>query len=114
MVGVNVFAADEHERAVEQRIVSQRSRARSLIAHGAGRDLDDARIDAFLASPNGRHLTNMTRCTAVGTPAEVRDHLREFAASTGADELIVAHHATRVEDRLRSVELTAAAMAGTD
>ncbi len=36
--------------------------------------------------------------------------LEEFAAATGADELITAHHAERVEDRVRSVELTAEAL----
>jgi alkanesulfonate monooxygenase SsuD/methylene tetrahydromethanopterin reductase-like flavin-dependent oxidoreductase (luciferase family) len=53
----------------------------------------------------------MTRYTAVGTPEEVRDYLEELAAATRADELILAHHAQDIEDRVRSVELTGAAMA---
>ena len=41
---------------------------------------------------------------------EVRRHLEEFAASVDADEVIVAHHGADTPARLRSVELTAAAV----
>jgi hypothetical protein len=41
----------------------------------------------------------------------VRDHLTGFAREADADELIVAHQFPGVEGRLRSVELTAEAMA---
>ena len=49
--------------------------------------------------------------TAVGTQAEVREYLTGFAREADADELIVAHQFPGVEGRLRSVELTAEAMA---
>ena len=52
----------------------------------------------------------MMKYTAVGNPGEVRDFLTEFAERTGADELIVAHASSGLDDRLRSVELTAVAM----
>ena len=52
----------------------------------------------------------MMRYTAVGTPDEVRRFLEQFAASVRADELIVAHHAQDIAARLRSVELTSAAL----
>ncbi|MET0493820.1 MAG: LLM class flavin-dependent oxidoreductase [Actinoplanes sp.] len=114
IAGVNVFAADEHDAAVEQMKVAYRSRTRQMISRGAvGANFTDAEIDQFLASPNGRQLAKMTTYTATGTPEEVRTYLQDFAASSGADELIVAHYATRVEDRVRSVELTGRAMAGT-
>lgn len=113
IVGANVFAADDHDEAVAQKTVAYRSRARAMISRGpAGRDLTDDQVDAFLDSPGGQPLRAMTRCTAVGTPEEVRAYLEEFAASTGADELILAHHAQSLTDRIRSVELTAAVMAG--
>ena len=48
--------------------------------------------------------------TAVGTPAEVRGYLTDFAREADADELIVAHQFPGVEGRLRSVQLTAEAM----
>ena len=53
----------------------------------------------------------MTRYTAVGLGEDVRQYLEEFAASVGADELILAHHAVDIADRVRSVELTGAAVA---
>ncbi|NNH68603.1 LLM class flavin-dependent oxidoreductase [Nocardia uniformis] len=111
MAGVNVFAAEDHDDAVEQKAVAYRARARAMIARGpASADFSDAEIDAFLASPNGHQLASMTKYTAVGTPAEIRSYLDDFAAGIHADELITAHHATRIDDRVRSVELTGTAM----
>jgi luciferase family oxidoreductase group 1 len=107
IAGVNVFAADDHETAADQRTRSYRSRTRSFITRGArGANFTDAEIDAFLESPAGAGLANMTRYTAAGTPDEVREYLLKFAEEAGADELITAHHASSVADRVRSVELT--------
>jgi putative transposase len=115
ITGANVFAAEDGDEAAAQKTIAYRARARGMISRGpGGGNFTDAEIDAFLASPNGRPLANLTRYTAVGTPAEVRDYLEDFAASSHADELILAHHATRIEDRVRSVQLTADAMADTD
>ena len=116
IAGVNVFAAEDHDEAVTQMKIAHRSRTRSLIARGpaAGGDLTDEQIDLFLASPNGRQIASMARYTAVGTPPEVRDYLEDFAASAQADELILVHSAPRVEDRVRSIELTAAAVLGAE
>ncbi|PXX71098.1 luciferase family oxidoreductase group 1 [Nocardia tenerifensis] len=112
MAGVNVFAAATTEDAAEQKAVAYRARARMMIKRGAADvSYSDAEIDAFLASPNGRQLASMTKYTAVGTPSEVASYLDDFATTIGADELILAHHANRIDDRVRSVELTAAAMA---
>ncbi|MDR7275274.1 LLM class flavin-dependent oxidoreductase [Catenuloplanes atrovinosus] len=111
IAGVNVIAADTREEAEDQRTRAYRNRTRAFISRGAvGQNFTDAEIDAFLASPNGRQLAEMTRYTAVGTPDEVRDYLEAFAASIKADELITAHHAEDVAARVRSVELTGAAM----
>ncbi|TNC24894.1 LLM class flavin-dependent oxidoreductase [Amycolatopsis alkalitolerans] len=110
IAGVNVFAAEDHDEAVRQQTISYRHRTRSFVTRGSGgRNFTDAEIDAFLDSPNGRHLANMTKYTATGTPEEVRAYLDEFAASCQADELITAHHAQGIDDRIRSVELTAKA-----
>jgi luciferase family oxidoreductase group 1 len=111
IAGVNVFAADEHDVAAEQMKIAYRARTRAMLTRGIrGGNFTDAEIDEFLASPNGRSLAGMTRYTAVGTPAEVRAYLEDFAASARADELIVAHHAPSVADRVRSVALTGDAM----
>ena len=53
----------------------------------------------------------MLTYAAVGTPAQVSDYLDGFIRQTEADELIVAHQATSIEGRLRSVTLLAEAMA---
>jgi luciferase family oxidoreductase group 1 len=111
IVGANVVAADDADDAQRQFTALRRRRVRMMITRqpGAG-EYSDAEIDAFLTTPNGRQLADMMRYTAVGTGEDVRRFLEEFAATSRADELIVAHHADDVADRLRSVELTAAAM----
>jgi alkanesulfonate monooxygenase SsuD/methylene tetrahydromethanopterin reductase-like flavin-dependent oxidoreductase (luciferase family) len=48
---------------------------------------------------------------AIGTPAEIADYLEGFRKQADADELIVAHQAPTTEGRLRSVTLTAEALA---
>ena len=52
----------------------------------------------------------MMRYSAVGTASEVGSFLEDFATSVQADELIIAHQSGNIDDRLRSVELTAQAM----
>ncbi|WP_067686160.1 LLM class flavin-dependent oxidoreductase [Nocardia jejuensis] len=112
MAAANVFAADTHDAAREQKTIAYRARTRAFIKRGAADvDYTDDEIDAFLASPNGAQLASMTRYTAVGTPEEVHAYLADFAESIHADELILAHHAHRIEDRVRSVELTGTAVA---
>ena len=113
IAGVNVFAAEDRDEAEAQRRISYRNRARAFISRGqGGREYTDDEIEEFLASPGGHQLSAMTKYTAVGAPEEVREYLEGFAAAAGADELITAHHAEQVADRVRSVELTAKALAG--
>ncbi|MVU78028.1 MsnO8 family LLM class oxidoreductase [Nocardia sp. ET3-3] len=112
IAGVNVFAADSQDAAQEQKTVAYRNRARAFIKRSAkGMEFSDEEIDAFLSTPQGGHLRKMTTYTAVGTPAEVVAYLEDFAGDIQADELITAHHAQNVDDRVRSIELTGAAMA---
>lgn len=105
IAGVNVVAADSDEEAAEQFLVAKRRRVALLL--GRGQRYTDAEADQILASPQGRHLQQMAHYTAVGTPAVVRDYLDRFTVIADADELIVAHQASTVEERLRSVELLA-------
>ncbi|MBK0867720.1 MAG: LLM class flavin-dependent oxidoreductase [Saccharopolyspora sp.] len=112
VAGANVFAAEDHDVAVEQKTTAYRARARMMIKSGRpGVNLTDAEIDAFLASPSGRPLASMTKYTAAGTADEVREYLEGFAESSGADELMLAHQAIGTAERVLSVELTAGAMA---
>ncbi|HEY0261370.1 MAG TPA: LLM class flavin-dependent oxidoreductase [Lacisediminihabitans sp.] len=113
IAGVNVVAAQESADAVEQFETTRRARVRGMISRGPGApEYSDEQIDAFLLTPDGRRLADMMRYTAVGTPTEVRGFLEDFAVSAQADELIVAFQSQAIADRLRSVELTATAMAG--
>ncbi|WP_433274578.1 LLM class flavin-dependent oxidoreductase [Pseudonocardia xinjiangensis] len=115
MVGANVIAADDAEDAQKQFVTVRRARVRGMISRGPGTpNYTDAEIDAFLTTPNGRQIADMMKYTAVGTATQVREFLEEFADSTQADELIVAHHSQGIAERVRSAELTADAMLGAD
>jgi luciferase family oxidoreductase group 1 len=111
IAAANIVAGDDSDDARAQFDTTRRARVRGMIARGPlTPDYSDAEIDAFLRTPNGRHLANMMKYTAVGSSAEVGAWLNDFAAETGADELILAPMSPTVEQRVRSVEITAAAM----
>jgi alkanesulfonate monooxygenase SsuD/methylene tetrahydromethanopterin reductase-like flavin-dependent oxidoreductase (luciferase family) len=105
IAGVNAIVAESEDDAQEQYRVSRRQRVARLL--GRHRHYTDEEADAILESPQGQHLAQMMRYSAVGTPATVRGYLDEFAGHADADELIVAHLASSVEARLRSVDLLA-------
>ncbi|TFD23319.1 LLM class flavin-dependent oxidoreductase [Cryobacterium sp. TMS1-13-1] len=111
IVAANVIAADEKADAVAQFDTTRRIRVRGMLSRGpATPEYSDDQIDVFLTTPEGRNIANMMRYSAVGTADEVRAYLNEFAEGTGADELILAHQSPLIEERLRSVALTADAM----
>ncbi len=105
MAGVNVIAADDEADALDQ--LHQVSRARVALLLGRGTEYTDEEADALLASPQGRHITQMMRYSAVGTPATVASYLDEFARHADADELIVVHAGPTLDARLRSIDLLA-------
>lgn len=107
IAAVNVIASDSEAEAHAQLNATLRARVRLFVPGGA--NLSDSEVDLVLASPNGQQIAGMLKYSAVGTPEQVRDYLTEFAANTRADELIIAHQNPGVENRLRSVELTAQA-----
>jgi len=109
IAGVSVFAAEDTNQAATQFTASRRRRVRAMMQRGpVAREFSDAEIDAFLLSPGGAQIAQMARYTAVGTAAEVRDYLEDFAAKAHADELITVHGALDVNDRERSLRITAA------
>jgi luciferase family oxidoreductase group 1 len=111
IVALNVIASEDRADATLQADTVRRARVRMMIARGPNTpEYSDEQIDDFLTTPQGAQLANMMKYTAVGTPDDVRDYLTEFAAGTKADELIIAHASQQLDDRLRSVELTATAM----
>ncbi|QNK80529.1 LLM class flavin-dependent oxidoreductase [Nakamurella sp. PAMC28650] len=107
---LNVIAADSAEEAERELHLVKRARV-SLLYGRSGRTFTDEEADLVIESDAGRQIEQMVRYSAVGTASEVRNYLDEFAELTGADELITAHQASTTEFRLRSVELTADAMA---
>jgi len=111
IVALNAIASEDAADATQQADTVRRARVRMMIARGQNTpEYTDEQIDDFLTTPQGAQLANMMKYTAVGTPDDVRDYLTEFATGTKADELIIAHASQGLDDRLRSVELTAAAM----
>jgi luciferase family oxidoreductase group 1 len=114
IAGVNVIAADT-ERAAREQLQGIR-RARAISLYGRGRrgqsteDLTDEQADQLLAAGVGDQVDQMLTYSAVGTRAQVSDYLDAFIRRTEADEVIVAHQAPTIEDRLRSVTLLAEAM----
>jgi luciferase family oxidoreductase group 1 len=113
IAGVNVSAADTAAAAASQFQQVRRARAVTLFARQLGispAEIDDEQADELLASGAAAHVDHMLTYSAVGTPREVGDYLDGFLRKTGADELIVVHQATAIEDRLRSVTLLAEAM----
>ena len=108
IAGVNVIAADSDEEASEQLHVTKRARVRNLFSRG-GQRLTDGEAEQILQSPQGLHVEQMMRYTAVGRPSVVRTFLDQFVSETGADELMVVHTASTVALRLRSLELLAEA-----
>ncbi|MGO1173936.1 MAG: LLM class flavin-dependent oxidoreductase [Actinomycetaceae bacterium] len=109
IAGVNVIAADDAERAQTRFATARRARLRSMLRPEVAADVTDVQLDQVLAGPQGQQVAHQLRYTAVGTGDQVRGSLDEFAASVDADELIVSPLDVDADDRLRSLELTAAA-----
>jgi luciferase family oxidoreductase group 1 len=107
IAGVNVIAADSVAEA--QEMFQATKRARVGLFFGNGRVFTDDEADLILDSPQGQHVSQMVKYSAVGTPETVLDYLDEFATHADADELMIAHQSTGTEGRLRSVELVAQA-----
>jgi alkanesulfonate monooxygenase SsuD/methylene tetrahydromethanopterin reductase-like flavin-dependent oxidoreductase (luciferase family) len=104
---VNALAADTNEEAQEQFRIVRRSRVSLLF--GRDRGFTDEEADLILDSPQGQHVEQMVKYSAVGTPDAVTEYLEGFAKHADADELIVAFQAPTVAQRLRALELTAQA-----
>jgi luciferase family oxidoreductase group 1 len=108
IAGVGVIAAETEESAAAQLEAARRVRARALF--GRGRKLSEDDVTALLASPQAAAVEEMLAYTASGLPEQVSAYLENFAAETGADELMTVHYSDTVANRLRSVELLAAAL----
>jgi luciferase family oxidoreductase group 1 len=107
MLGVNIFAAATDAEA--RRLFSSLQQAFLNLRRGQPGKLpppvDDleAGLDRFGRAVLGDALS----CSIVGGPETVRDGLRAFVASTGADELMVTAQIFEHEERRRSFAILA-------
>ncbi|MEU6265237.1 LLM class flavin-dependent oxidoreductase [Saccharopolyspora shandongensis] len=105
IAGVNVIAADTTDEAEEHFLAAKRYRVTRML--GQGKEFTPEEADAILASPAGQQILQMTKYTAVGTPAEIDDYLDRFVDRSQADELIVVSAAPDRGAWRRSLELLA-------
>jgi len=105
IAGIGVIAAETEESAAAQLEAARRVRARALF--GRGKKLSEDDVTALLSSPQAVAVDEMLAYTAGGLPEQVSSYLEQFAADTGADELMTVHYSDSVPNRLRSVELLA-------
>jgi len=108
IAAVNVVAADTEADAEGQLVRTTRARVGRFLA--PDHDLTDDEADALVASPQGRQIAAMMRYTAVGAPETVQHYLMAFAQHADADELIIAHSAPSLAERLHSVDVVAEAV----
>jgi luciferase family oxidoreductase group 1 len=109
MLGLNVVAAETDAEA--RRLLSSLQQAFVNLRTGQPGPLPppvddiDARLD-----PNAKAMLAQTlRWAIVGSPATVRQGLKDFIAHTGADELMITAQIFDHKARLRSFEITAKA-----
>jgi alkanesulfonate monooxygenase SsuD/methylene tetrahydromethanopterin reductase-like flavin-dependent oxidoreductase (luciferase family) len=107
MVGINVFAADTDAEA--RRLFTTLQQAFLGLFRGSRSEIAPP-VDHVDWTPQEQaQVTRMTRYSAVGSPATVRQELEGVLAETRADELIVTAQIFDHAARLRSFELTAEA-----
>lgn len=106
--GHSVIAADTDDDAERQFQRRRRTFAKALFSPPGNR-MTDEQAEELLASPRGAYLNRVFHYSAVGTAESVVRTLDVFAADTGADEIITAHHADRTESRVHSIALLATA-----
>ena len=107
MLGYNVFAADTDEEA--QALASSWQQSFVNLRSGRPGRLPPPRPGFYReVGPRERDLLDMVMtCTAIGSPATVRERLREFIRETRADELMIAGAMYDHRARLRSYEIAA-------
>jgi luciferase family oxidoreductase group 1 len=109
MLGFNVFAADTDEEA-QVRATSMQQAFVNLRSGRPGRLPPPVPGYRENAGPAERALLDsVLSCTAIGSPATVREGLKAFIARTGADELMITSQMFDHKARLRSYEITSQA-----
>jgi luciferase family oxidoreductase group 1 len=106
LAGVNVVLGDTVAEAQEELHRLKVARVAALYGRG-GRTLTDEEAETALRSGAAHHVDQMMTYAAVGTAPDVGTYLEQFAKQADADELVVVHHSSTLEGRLRSVRRTA-------
>ena len=107
MLGFNVFAADTDDEA--RLLATSMQKAFVNLRTGRPGKLQPPQAD-YLATLPGEALSmldSVLSCSAIGSPATVKQAMDAFIARTGADELMVTSQIHDHQARLRSYEITA-------
>ncbi|MGV9009246.1 LLM class flavin-dependent oxidoreductase [Brevundimonas sp.] len=112
MAAINVFAAETDEAA--RRLSTSMQQAFAAVVTGKPGKVKPA-VDDITTVLDARQIAAVeSRLTyaAIGSRATVRAKLETFAAQTGVDEVMVTGMVFDIDDRIRSLEITAEAVAG--
>lgn len=112
MAAINVFGADTDEQAKHVSTAMQQAFA-AVVTGKPGRlkpPVDD--ITRVLDARQIAAVESRLTYAAIGGVETVRTKLQEFIAQTGVDEVMVTGMIFDIEDRVRSLEVTAEAVAG--
>jgi len=112
MAAINVFAAETDAAALRLSTSMQQAFA-AVVTGKPGKvkpPVDD--ITRVLDARQIAAVQSRLTYAAIGSRETVRDKLATFAAQTGVDEVMVTGMVFDIDDRIRSLEITAEAVAG--
>ena len=112
MAAINVFAAEDDAAAARLSTSMQQAFA-AVVTGKPGRvkpPVDD--ITTVLDARQIAAVQSRLTYAAIGGRETVRDKLAAFASQTGVDEVMVTGMVFDLDDRIRSLEITAEAVAG--
>ena len=112
MLGIHLVAADTDAEA--QLLWTSTAKGFVNLRRGNPGPLPPPDRDFTLTPAERVQLQDILSCAMIGGPDTVRRQLREFAARTGADELIAVAQIYDHEARLRSYEIGAEVTEGTE
>lgn len=110
MVAMNVFAADTEAEAQLLASSQQQSFVRLRSGNPGKLPPPIADYSSTLPAPAQAMLAHLGQAAAVGTKEQVRESIAAFIERTHADEIIVCGATYDPQARIRSLELTAAAI----
>lgn len=111
IAGFNAIVGESTDDAERMHAVAKRSRVRGFLLRGVAQAeaFSDDDLDAIAASPQAAGIIAMMRKQTVGTGEDAVRDIERFAAEADADEVMLAVHAPTGAERIRALELIAAA-----